>query len=67
MEKFIAENLNWLVPAVILWTLPWKGVVLWKAARANAQNWFIALLLFNTLAILDILYIFVFNKKDENI
>lgn len=67
MEKFIAENLNWLLPAVILWTLPWKGLALWKAARSNAQNWFIALLLLNTLAILDILYIFVFNKKDETI
>lgn len=67
MEKLIAENLNWMIPAVILWTLPWKGVALWKAARSSAQNWFIALLLFNTLAILDILYIFVFSKKDENI
>lgn len=67
MENFIIENFNWLIPAIILWTLPWKGLALWKAARSNSQNWFIALLLINTLAILDILYIFVFNKKDENI
>tara|TARA_Y100000310_G_scaffold199664_1_gene199662 strand:- start:631 stop:1026 length:396 start_codon:yes stop_codon:yes gene_type:complete len=48
---------------VIAWTLPWKGIALWKSARNKQKNWFIALLLFNTLAVLEILYIFVFSKK----
>jgi len=50
-----------------LWTIPWKGVALWKAARAGSVGWFIALLLLNTLAILEILYIFVFSKKKVSI
>lgn len=47
----------------ILWTLPWKGVALWKAARNKHKAWFIVLFLVNTLAILEILYIFVFSEK----
>jgi len=57
------------MPAMLLilaWTLPWKGVALWKAARNGAKWWYIALLVVNTLAILEILYIFVFSKKSQN-
>ncbi len=48
-----------------LWTLPWKAVALWKSARQNEKWWFIALLIVNTLGLLEILYIFVFSKKKE--
>lgn len=47
---------------VLLWVLPWKGVALWKAARNRHKRWFIALFLLNTLAILEIIYIFYFSK-----
>jgi len=46
-----------------LWTMPWKGYALWRAARGSRKGWFIALLLLNTLAILEIVYIFFFDKK----
>jgi len=46
----------------IIWTLPWKGVALWKAANKKSIWWFIALLIFNTLGVLEILYIFIFSK-----
>ncbi|NCU43286.1 hypothetical protein EOL72_02990 [Candidatus Falkowbacteria bacterium] len=49
----------------ILWTLPWKGVALWKAATNKKKAWFVALLILNTLAILEILYIFVFSKEKK--
>ncbi len=49
----------------VLWTLPWKGVALWKSARQNEKWWFIALLVINTVGLLEILYIFVFGKKKE--
>ena len=48
---------------VILWSVVWKGWALWKSARAGSKPWFIALLVVNTLGILEILYIFVFSKK----
>lgn len=51
------------IVAAALWTIPWKGWALWKAARAGSKPWFVALLLVNTLGILEILYIYVFSKS----
>lgn len=56
---------NWLIWLLVIWTLPWKGVALWKAAHLSQRNWFIALLILNTVGILEILYIFVFSKKGK--
>jgi hypothetical protein len=50
----------------LLWSLPWKGVALWKAARNSQKGWYIALLILQTLGILEILYIFKF-QKDRNL
>ena len=62
MEQFLIQN-QWIFILVILWNLPWKGVALWKAARLKDKWWFIAILVINTLALLEILYIFVFSKR----
>jgi len=50
---------------ILAWVLPWKGVALWKAAKNGHKWWFIALLVVNTLAILEIIYIFYFAKKPK--
>jgi len=50
---------------LIIWTIPWKGVALWKSARNNHKWWFIVMLLVNSLAILEIIYIFGFSKNKE--
>jgi hypothetical protein len=52
-----------LIFLLLAWTLPWKGVALWKAAHRNDQWWFIALLVLNTVGLLEILYIFLFSKR----
>lgn len=62
MEQFIQQNLL-ILSLLILWILPWKGWALWKSAQLNDRRWFIALFLVQTLAILDILYIFIFSKR----
>jgi len=64
MEQYLMEN-QWIIWLALLWTLPWKGVALWKAAKNNHKKWFIALLLVNTLAILEIIYIFYFSKEKQ--
>lgn len=51
----------------VLWTTPWKGVALWRAAKNGHKKWFIALLVLNTLAILEITYIFYFSKPKQNV
>lgn len=48
---------------ILVWALYWKGRALWSAARKGEKNWFIALLVINTVGILEILYLYVFNKK----
>jgi hypothetical protein len=64
MEQILIEN-QWIIFLLILWVLPWKGLALWKAARLRDKWWFIILLVINTLAILEILYIFYFSRKKE--
>lgn len=50
---------------VLVWSLIWKGMALWQAARHGSKGWFVVLLIVNTLGILDILYIYVFSKKHK--
>ncbi len=59
------NNMYWVIVVVLLWILPWKGYALWKAARKGETKWFVALLVINTFAILDILYIFIFSKDKK--
>jgi len=47
---------------ILIWSLVWKGIALWIAARKKSLVWFILLLVVNTLGILEILYIFLFSK-----
>lgn len=61
MEKLFLQH-TWILVLIILWSIPWKGVALWKSAKNGHTGWFIALLIINSLAILDILYIFIFSK-----
>lgn len=56
---------NFVILLVFAWTLFWKGVALWRAAKEAQKNWFIAILVLNglTLGILEIIYLFGFAKK----
>jgi hypothetical protein len=42
---------------VIIWSVVWKGLALWKSAREGSKVWFVVLLVVNTLGILEILYL----------
>ena len=65
MEQIILQNI-WVLVALAVWTLPWKGYALWTSARRGEKWWFVALLLVNSLAILEIVYIFFFSKKETS-
>jgi len=62
----VAYWANWLILLFIAWTLPWKGIALWRAAGNKHLWWFVALFLVNTLAILEIIYIFGFSRKEKS-
>lgn len=51
--------------ALIAWTLAWKGVALWKSAGLRQKYWFIAMLLINSVGILEIIYLFFVARKYE--
>ncbi len=52
-----------LLILLVIWSLIWKGLALWKSARQGSKAWYVVLLIINTLGILEILYIYVFSKK----
>lgn len=53
----------YLVFGVFLWSLLWKGLALWRAAKLGQRNWFIVLLIVNTIGIVELAYLFFFAKK----
>ena len=53
----------WLIILITLWSIPWKGLALWKAAQLSHKRWFIILLVVNTIGILDIIYLRFVAKK----
>lgn len=58
----LAGTHPFLIILVIIWTLAWKGLALWKSAGLRQKYWFIAILLINTLGILEIIYLFIVSK-----
>lgn len=58
----------WSVPflglafVAAIWSLAWKGLALWHAGRQGDNWWFIAILLINSVGILEIVYLFFVLK-----
>lgn len=67
MDEIINTLLGnpWFIPLIVFWVIPWKGVALWRASKNNHKKWFVALLILNTLAVLEIIYIFFFSKNKQ--
>lgn len=51
---------------VVIWTIVLKGFALWHAARASQKEWFIAILVLNTLGILEIIYLVWFRPSSPH-
>ncbi|MGA2968063.1 MAG: DUF5652 family protein [Candidatus Levyibacteriota bacterium] len=59
----LGQNQMWLFFILYLWSLLWKGLALWRAAQLKQRNWFVGILILNTVGILEIVYLFFFAKK----
>lgn len=58
------ENIDFILITIItIWSTLVKGIALWRAANLKQQNWFIVMLIVNTVGILEIIYLFRFAKK----
>lgn len=67
MEQFLEQTLQNPIPLllIIVWSLFWKGLALWRAAQNKQKYWFIAILPLNTAGILEIVYLVGFAKKGK--
>lgn len=65
MENMFSVILEkpWIIISLLLWMIPWKGWALWRSARNGHMGWFVVLLIVNTLAILEIIYIFFVSQS----
>ena len=62
----IFSNLpQWVLFLILVWSVFWTGLALWKAARQGQRNWFIAMLILSTIGILEIVYLAFFQKKTK--
>jgi len=70
-ESIVTFMLIWIFfILIIIWTIIWKSIALWKAARSGQKVWFIVLMLVNTFGILEIVYILwltAHQKHTQNI
>ncbi|MFM6974693.1 MAG: DUF5652 family protein [Agromyces sp.] len=48
-----------------IWSAVWKGFALYRAGSLRNVGWFTALFLLNTAGILEILYLFIFSKRNR--
>lgn len=62
LNIFQGDN-SFLLLILFLWVLPWKMYSLWLAVKNNHKGWFVALVILNTIGILEIIYIFGIAKK----
>lgn len=61
---FYNPAFNIFVLVLALWAIPWKVYAVWLAAKHDHKKWFLALLLLNTVGILEIFYVFkILGKK----
>jgi Family of unknown function (DUF5652) len=61
----LTPGMKLMLGIIIVWSLIWKGVALWKAARNSHTVWYVFMLIVNTAGILEIIYIFGFSKKGQ--
>ncbi len=52
-----------LILILMIWTFVWKVYAVWISVKHDHKKWFIALLILNTVGILEIFYIFKIAKK----
>jgi hypothetical protein len=63
IAAFVSSN-PWII-VIILWSLVWKLIALWKSARSGQLTWFIVLAVVNTVGILEICYLIWMHFREK--
>jgi len=53
-----------VIVLLAVWDGVWKLIAMWKSARHGQLAWYICLAIFNTVGVLPILYILLFQKQE---
>lgn len=53
------------LPLLMVWSLFWKGLALWRSAAKGERVWFVFLFIVNTLGILDIIYLLLTRREKQ--
>ena len=53
---------EWFIVAMV-WSICWKAVALWKSARKGQKYWFVAILVINSLGLVEIVYLVLNREK----
>jgi len=64
LEELLLMNIAVLI-ILIIWSVIWKGIALWKCGKQNQLTWFVVLLILNTGGILPIIYLLFFQKSKK--
>lgn len=56
-----------LIIALMIWSIVWKGLALWRAARRTDTAWFIVFMFLNTVGVLEIVYYYLIAKSDKKV
>ena len=56
-----------LLLLLVIWTVIWQGLGLWRGSRSGQRNWFIAMLIVNSAGILPIIYLLFFWKDRKKL
>lgn len=55
-----------IIIPVVLWSLFWKALALWHAARRGDKIWFGIILVINSVGILEIIYLIITGRLKLN-
>ena len=58
----------WFIIALLvvgMWSLVWKGIGLWYAAKHQQRRWFIIILIIDVLGLLPIIYLIWFKPEEK--
>lgn len=62
MPEFFIQH-PYIVIILVVWSLIWKGIALWRAAQLSQRGWFILILIVNALGLLEIIYLLFIARK----
>ena len=62
LSATLGVGMTTLITIILIWDLAWRCFGVWKSTKNNQPIWSIVFVLFQTIGILPILYIFVFSK-----